>query len=255
MAAVTAAVVVAAGSAYAANRQGAAAKDAGRAQRAGAQDAQRMYGEQYEQTREDISPWMLAGQNALTQQQALNSGDFSSFNASPDYQFTLDQGFKGLDRGAARGGNLWGGGADADRIALGQGLASQQYNNFYSKLASMSGAGLQAAGNLGNFGSQYAQNYGQQANNIGNANAQINSATAQAQAGYGNAIASGFGAYSQLGGMGGGQKSAYGSSSGSFFPANNPSSGWNPGWQSYSQPNGYYDGSTAFGQWGQGWGG
>lgn len=242
MAAITAAVVVAAGSAYAANRQGAAAQRGADAQRDAANSANAESARQFDISRQDQLPWLEAGQGALSQMQALNSGDFSSFNASPDYQFTLDQGFKGLDRGAARGGNLWGGGADADRIALGQGLASQQYGNYYARLQSMAGQGQTTAGGLGALGANFANQYGNNLNNAADARASGYAAQGNAQAGYANALGSGLGAYFGANQWGGQAAQPAATSWGAFAPTTQPQSG---GWS----------GSSAFGQWGQGWGG
>lgn len=126
---------------------------------------------QYDLTREDQQPWLQAGQSALGQLQQLNSGDFSSFKESPDYQFTFNQGLQGLDRSAAAGGMLTSGGADADRIAYGQGMAQQQYGNYYNRLAGLAGVGQQTASGLGSLGANMAGNVGNALMNTGQARA------------------------------------------------------------------------------------
>ncbi len=133
------------------------------AAQAGLDAATAEQGRQYDQSREDMQPWLQAGQGALGQMQALNSGDFSSFTKSPDYQFSLDQGMQALDRGAAAQGNYRSGGTDADRLAFSQGLASQNYGQFYNRLAGMAGVGQTASNNLANLGSGYANAVGQNA--------------------------------------------------------------------------------------------
>lgn len=202
MAAITAAAVVAAGSAYAANRQGAAAKKAGRAQASAAQEAIDEQGRLYNQSVDQAMPWYNAGTNALNQLEAVNRGDYSGFENAPDYLYARDQGIQGLDRGAASRGALYSGGADADRIAFSSGLASQNLGNYTNRLTGLAQMGQNQSQYLG----QLAQNYGNQYGNAmgikGNANAQIASAGAMTQAGYGSALAAGAGAY--LGGMGGG---------------------------------------------------
>ena len=162
-----------------------AAKKAGRAQQAGYDAASAESARQYDQTREDMQPWMQAGNNALAQMQQLNSGDFSSFKESPDYQFAFSQGLQGLDRSAAARGSLFSGGADADRMAFGQGLASQQYGNYYNRLAGLAGVGQQTAGQIGQFGAQNSANQANYA--IGGANARASSYGQQANA-WGNAL-------------------------------------------------------------------
>lgn len=130
---------------------------------------------QYDQTREDQLPFLQAGYGALDRQEAYLNGDWSGFYNSPDYKFAVDQGFQGLNRGlAAQGGagpGGFSGGADADRIALGQGLATQYANNYWNKLAGQAGQGQQSARDLGGLGMGMA-------NSIGN----LNSATANARA-------------------------------------------------------------------------
>ena len=161
------------------------AKKAAKAQQAGYDAASMESARQYDQTREDMQPWMQAGNNALSQMQQLNGGDFSSFKESPDYQFAFDQGMQALDRSAAARGSLYSGGHQADLMQFGQGLASQQYGNYYNRLAGLAGVGQQTAGQIGEFG---AQNASTQANcAIGGANARASSYGQQANA-WGNAL-------------------------------------------------------------------
>lgn len=147
------------------------AKKGADAQAAAADAAARESGRQYDQTREDMMPWMGAGTNALAQMQQLNAGDFSSFQQSPDYKFAFDQGLQATDRSAAARGGLFSGGHQADLQAFGQGLASQQYGNYYNRLASLAGVGQQTAGQIGQFGEQNAMNQGQFAMAKGNTRA------------------------------------------------------------------------------------
>jgi len=161
---VAAAAVAAAGSIYASNK-------AAGAQRSSANSAIGEQQREYDQTRQDQMPWLQAGQNALGLEQNYLNGDTSGFKNSPDYQFAVQQGTKQLDAGATANGNLWGGGADADRIALGQGLATQYANNYWNKLAGMAGQGQSSAQNLGVMGANSANQIGSQYNNIGYANA------------------------------------------------------------------------------------
>jgi len=149
---VVAAGVAAAASAYSANKQAGAAKAAGNASQRATDQAISATQANYDRTAENLNPYITAGNSALTQMQALNSGDFSSFKASPDYQFTFDQGVQASDRSAAARGSLYSGGHSADLMALGQGLASQQYGNYYDRLSGLAGMGEGAASNLGSVG-------------------------------------------------------------------------------------------------------
>lgn len=142
------------------------AKDASKAQQKGATAANAEQARQYDLNRSDQMPWLNAGKDALSQMQQLNSGDYSSFNASPDYQWTLSEGMKGLDRSAASRGRLYSGGYGEDLTRYAQGAASTQYNNYYNKLQSMAGQGQTQASQLGALGANYANAYG---NNVQNA--------------------------------------------------------------------------------------
>lgn len=168
---VAAAAVAAYGSYAASNnakkgQQGAAARAAAASQ------------QNYDRTKIQLDPYITAGGNALGAMQALNSGDYSAFKVSPDYQFALTQGLQGLDRSAAARGSLYSGGHSADILGFASGLASQNYGNFYNRLAGLAQSGQSAASNLGSIGTGNAATIG---------NASMNAANANAQAAYNNA--------------------------------------------------------------------
>lgn len=202
MAAVTAAVVVGAGMAYSANRQGAAAKKDAQARGTAAEQAMGKYDDVYNQSRTDASGWLQTGQEADARVRALMNGDFSSFQADPGYQFRQDQGLQGLSRMAAARGNYRGGATDRDIIDYNQGLASQEYGNFFDRNMAVSNQGLGTAQYLGQLGQNYAQNWAQARGVKGAADGQRAAAGPMTQAGYGNALASAASTY--MGGMGGG---------------------------------------------------
>lgn len=156
---------------YGANQQKKAAKGAANAQAQGQQLSIAEQQRQFDLTRQDMQPWMQAGQNALGQMQDLNSGDFSSFTESPDYAFARSQGLQGLDRSAAARGSLNTGGHSADVMGYASGLASQNYGNYYARLSGMAGQGQGTANALGQFGANAAGNIGNAYANIGNARA------------------------------------------------------------------------------------
>lgn len=162
--AVGSAVVGAAATAYAADKSADAAKTAGR--NATAESAR-----QYNQTREDMMPWLDAGGWALERQQAVLNGDYSGFFDSPDYQAALQMGTRQLDNGATAAGNLWGGGADADRIQFGQQLATQNLGNYWNRLAGLSQTGQGTANQLGGYGQAHANNVAQNQWGVANARA------------------------------------------------------------------------------------
>lgn len=169
-----------------------AAKKGAKAQQKATNEAIAVQRGQYEQARNDQMPWLDAGTNALARQQQVLDGTYTGFMQSPDYQAALESGTRQLDAGATARGNLWGGGADADRIRFGQNLAAQNLNNYWAKLAGMSGAGQQSAQSLGVMGQNMA-------NSVGNALIGQGQARASAYAAQGNAFADmvngGIGAY------------------------------------------------------------
>lgn len=158
----TVALVGAASAANQSRQAGKAADAQGRAAQAGQQEYLALN-----------QPYLSSGTSALSRLERLNSGDFSAFEESPDYRFAFDQGNEAILRGAASRGALNAGGTDVDLQRFGQGLASQNYGNYYSRLA-----------NLAQLGQQSAQAAGGQAvgaqNQIGQAQAggAINSANA-----------------------------------------------------------------------------
>lgn len=186
--------------AYGANEQSKAGKRGADAQQRAADAASAESGRQFDQTRQDMMPWLNAGSWALNQQQDFLRGDYGAALNSPFYKASLEEGFKGLDAGAAARGNLWGGGTDADRIRLGQNLASQQLGTYYNALAGMSNTGQTTANQLGQFGANYANQYGQYQMAGANARASSYANTANAWSNYANQIGGMAGSYYQNGG-------------------------------------------------------
>lgn len=96
-------------------------------------------------------PYYDVGTAALTQLGQLYGigGDAAAaraqFTQSPDYQFALDQGTKALDRSAASKGMILSGGQVAASQRFGQGLATQQFGNYWNRLAQLAGFGQHAA--------------------------------------------------------------------------------------------------------------
>jgi hypothetical protein len=201
-----AAAVVGAGAAiYASNKQAGAAKDAANASNAATQASIDEQKREFDINQANQAPWLNTGQAALSQLAGLyglNGGssggsgntitmfdgttatplggsggssgaaaqpDYSAFFNSPDYQFALQGGQQAQDRTAAANGTLFSGAHTADAIAFGQGLASQQFGNYYNRLAGLAGVGQTAANQLGAYGQNYANSIGQlNANNAAN---------------------------------------------------------------------------------------
>jgi len=150
---------------------------------------------QYDQTRMDQLPFLEAGYDALRRQQAALGGDFSGFEESPDYKFALEQGLKSQERGAAARGGYMGGGADADRMALAQGLASQNFGNYWNRLAGRAGQGQSSATNLGGLGANMAGQIGGYNQDAAAARASSYANTANAWSNFGKQALGEFGSY------------------------------------------------------------
>lgn len=190
--AVAAAAVAAGGAIYASNKQSGAAKDAANASNAATQASIDEQKREFDINQQNQAPWLNTGKSALSvlsgmyglngdgSGQAANAPDYSAFYQSPDYQFALQQGQQALDRGAAARGTLYSGGHTADTMQFGQGLASQQFGNFYNRLAGLAGVGQTAANQLGAYGQNYANSVGQL--NMQNAGNQMNSIYGRANA-------------------------------------------------------------------------
>lgn len=189
--------------AYGAHEQSEAGKDAAGAQRDASESATAEDRRQYDQSRQDQLPFLEAGYDALKRQQAFLDGDWSGFQDSPDYAFAVDQGFKGLNRNLAAGGAYGSGGADADRIALGQGLATQYANNYWNKLAGRAGQGQSSAGLLGQLGAGMAGRIGGYLQDSGNARASAYANSANAWGNYANQLAGMAGQYYKNNSFGG----------------------------------------------------
>lgn len=173
------AVAVAGAAVVGAVSQNSAANKAAKAQKGAANAAIAHTEQNYDRTKSDLQPYITLGGNAVGTLNALNSGDASAFHADPGYQFAFDQGLQGLDRSAAARGSLYSGGHSADLIRYGQGMADQQYGQFYSRLMGLAGLGQNAASNLGSVGNGAAASIGGYLQNSGNA--QANAAMQQGQ--------------------------------------------------------------------------
>lgn len=199
------------GSLLSSSSQKKAAKKAAKAQQQAAADAQAATEQNYQRTQTNLTPYISAGNDALTKINAVNNGDYSGFLSSPDYLAARDQGIQAQDRSAAARGSLYSGGHSADLAAYAGNLATQNLNGYYSRLTGLAALGQNSATGLGsigngaaaqsgNFGLQGAEGAAQGAYGAANANSSL----------YGNIA----GALSQFGGNLGKQTSPTDSSYG-----------------------------------------
>ena len=167
MAAITASLAVAAGSAYMAKKSADKQTDALRQGQDTATAEQRR---QYDLSRADFAPWREAGVNALGQLE----DPVENFYASPDYEFRRSEGLR--DTGNMF--NMKGGGGNAMKGVTGfaSNLASGEFGNWFDRTFAQSEAGRGATGTTAHLGANAANNIGGYAMNTG-----MNIAGAQGQ--------------------------------------------------------------------------
>lgn len=191
-----------------------AANRAAKAQAGAADRATQVQWDMYNQTRQDQQPWQQAGQNALAQMmeqmgygvnqlqpssdgKVQNTGMYSfsatpnqnklfqGFQADPGYQFRQQEGNKALQNRQAASGGYFSGNALRAAADYNSGLASQEYGNYWNRLAGLAGVGQQANATMANVGQNTAGNVGNNMIQAGNARASGYAARGQA---FGNAL-------------------------------------------------------------------
>ena len=163
------AIAAVVGSAVVARGASRAAERAAGVQQAGADRAIDVQNEQFQRILELLGPSIEGGDLARQQQLALlgllgpeaQQAAQQQFQESPGQQFIRERQQRALVRNQGAIGGLGGGNV---RTALQQqaaGFAQQDFGNQFARLGSLSGAGQQAAVNLGQFGQQTAGQIGQ----------------------------------------------------------------------------------------------
>lgn len=149
-------------------------------QSSAAQQAAALQQQQMAQNQGNMQPFISNGQGAsnvlgsamgVNGNPALGQSSLQAFMNSPDYLFALKGGSDALDNSAASKGGLLGGNQIKAQTEYGQGLATQNLQNYFAKLSGMAGQGIQAGGAISG-----ANTVG--ANNVGNS--LMASGTAQA---------------------------------------------------------------------------
>ncbi len=124
--------------------------------------------EQYHTTRADMAPWRTQGQRAVNALGRRVEAGPGTFEKSPGYEFTREEGLKGIERAAGAMGGLRSGRhlKAAGRYATD--LASTEYDNFLRRyyqsltpLQSLAGVGMTAGIQTGALGQQAAGIAGQ----------------------------------------------------------------------------------------------
>ena len=109
------------------------------------------------QARGDLDPYNTQGALATTDASnllGLNGPDaataaMGNFQTSPGYQFSLDQGLRAVDAGAAANGMLRSGATLKAEQTFGTGLADQEFQQYYNRLYNLSNLGENAAAKTG----------------------------------------------------------------------------------------------------------
>ncbi len=142
------------------------ARKAGEAQAAGQQAGIGEQRRQFDITQEQLEPFRAGGVSAfdlqLAQSGALGPEEqaqaFQQFQESPGQAFLRERGERSILRTAAARGGLGGANVQKELVQFGQGVAAQDFGNQFSRLGSLSRAGLSAAGGLGQIGAQTSGN-------------------------------------------------------------------------------------------------
>lgn len=123
----------------------------------------------YDEQKEMIEPWRVAGEKALiaiqeTPDFSFTADMFEQFK-DPSYDFRMQEGVNALDRSAASRGRLLSGAQDKAITSFGQNMASQEYGNAFNRAITTHGTNLQKKQSLAGVG-QVASQQVQQAGNV-----------------------------------------------------------------------------------------
>ena len=173
------------------------AEKAGQMQSDSAKYAADLQNQQYQQTRQDMQPWMQAGKQALgglqqlvnnspqfsdamgqNMQRQYNSGaytnglDAQSFYQDPSYQWRKQQGMDNIQAQAAAGGGLFSGATLKALNDYNSNLASQEYGNAWQRNMTESQNRFNVDSNLRSqdyniFNSERSRQYNEMANLAG----------------------------------------------------------------------------------------
>jgi hypothetical protein len=161
-----------------------ASSNAARAQQNAANTASQTQLQMYNQTRQDQTPWRVAGGNAvgaLSNWYGLGANgqvdptagakDSQLLQSMPGYQFQLQQGNQAVQRNLAAQGLLGSGAAGKALTQYGQGFASNYANQYTNGLQSLAGLGQTSAAQTGAMGANAANQIGSNQIYAGNAQA------------------------------------------------------------------------------------
>lgn len=113
----------------------------------------------------------LADAQAYADAHKTGATAYGGFQATPGYQFQFDQGTAAVNALAGARGGLNSGRTLQDLTTFGQGVANQEYGNYFNRLMGLVSGGQAAAGNQASAGANYAANGSNAFANKGNAQA------------------------------------------------------------------------------------
>lgn len=126
--------------------------------------------------RADFAPFRGLGTNAVNMIGRLYGPNgpqegWRDFLNSPDYQFRFGEGTRALENSAAAKGNLLSGNFARGITEFGQGLASNEFGNYYNRLFGQAQLGAGTAANSANNATAMSGQVGQSYGNVGQAGA------------------------------------------------------------------------------------
>lgn len=186
---IAAAVVSTGASIYNSAQDRRAVKNSKRAQLTAEEQAIEEQRRQYDQTRQDWEPWRTEGGNAMNRMGRAMTGDMSDFQKSPGYNFRLNEGWRDME-------NLFsvkGGGGNAMRALddYRQGMATNEFGNWFNRNLAMSGQGQTAVSGTQTAGMNAANQIGSNRWRSAENMAGLNLYGANQQANYTNEILGG----------------------------------------------------------------
>lgn len=162
---------------------------------------------QFDIGQQNQQPWLQAGTQSVGHYAnllGLNGPEASAnaqavFQASPDYQFRLNESMRGLTARNAALGIQDSGAAQRAALTLAGNQASGEFNNYANRLSSLAGVGQTAAQNTATQGQSFANSMGQvlgnNAQNLASSYATQGQNNANLWSGIGGAVGAGVNQY------------------------------------------------------------
>jgi hypothetical protein len=152
-------------------------KSAAKTQAQGSREAAETIERRFGETKEALEPYSSGGIEAYKQQQALSGAQgpeaqeaaYGAYRESPGVAWAREQGLRGINQQASAMGGLGGGNRYKRLSEYSQGLALQDFNNYFNRLGSVTGVGLGATQALAGVGGQAAAGQAQMQQNVGTA--------------------------------------------------------------------------------------